>query len=259
MQNFKSKYIFRGLLFTFLLTSLFVYIGNNIPFHNNFVEFLYYSCVGMGSIALVFYVLWEIDVRSQAEYKELLNGRFLPVKFPKSVSLLIVSIILIHKLILGGIDMKNIYNQNVTYNKQYTQLTQSLSGLYDVTWKTFSQKQKIADSTFKKGTELVKIVFENRKDGQNIAWKWVTENQPVPYGEFMSFYKELSSYIESKRMEFYSIELQRQAIVARQNILLDTFPNNLYNKLLKLKHIEYEYSVLSDSTNQVFNTKKENL
>lgn len=40
---------------------------------------------------------------------------------------------------------------------------------------------------------------------------------------------------------------------------LDTFPNNMYNSILKCERIDYRYSFLSDSTNQIFNSKIENI
>lgn len=35
--------------------------------------------------------------------------------------------------------------------------------------------------------------------------------------------------------------------------------NTIYNKFIDCKHIQYEYSLLSDSTNKVFKNKVENL
>ena len=45
----------------------------------------------------------------------------------------------------------------------------------------------------------------------------------------------------------------------RNNTLLDTMPNVIYNKVLGVEHIKYEAGFTSDHTQKVFKTKKENL
>jgi len=78
-----------------------------------------------------------------------------------------------------------------------------------------------------------------RKDGNNIAWKWVQENQNIPFEEFTIFYKQLSSFISQKFNENLAIERQKQAIIQKHNLLISTFPNNMYNKWLNIPVLVY--------------------
>jgi hypothetical protein len=63
----------------------------------------------------------------------------------------------------------------------------------------------------------------------------------------------------NEKMTFINIEKSCQIIANQNNTLLDTFPNNVYNKILKLNKINFEYGFLSDSTVSVFTSKKENI
>ncbi len=101
--------------------------------------------------------------------------------------------------------------------------------------------------------------MENRRDGQNVSWKWLHENQQIPYEEFTMFYKDLSVFIAEQRKEYFDIEKTCQQIANQNNTLLDTFPNNIYNRYLHQEKIVFEYGFLSDSTNNVFKSKVENL
>lgn len=101
--------------------------------------------------------------------------------------------------------------------------------------------------------------MENRKDGANLTWKWIHENQNIDYNEFTKFYSELSAFITKQRAGYFAIEKECQSISNQNNTMLDTFPNNLYNKFLKCNRIKFEYGFTSDSTENVFKSKKENL
>ena len=85
------------------------------------------------------------------------------------------------------------------------------------------------------------------------------ENQQIPYSEFVKFYADLSNFIETQREDYYQIEVACQKIVYAQNTLIDTFPNNLYNRVLDIKPLQFQYGVLSDSTNNVLRTGIENI
>ena len=107
--------------------------------------------------------------------------------------------------------------------------------------------------------EVTKLIMENRKDGQNLTWKWLQENQQIPYDQFTQFYADLSDFVASQREGYFGIEKQCQIIANQNNTLLDTFPNNLYNKMLKIEKIKFEYGVLTDRTREAFRTKAEKL
>lgn len=152
-----------------------------------------------------------------------------------------------------------IYNNSIQYTQNYEQKTFSKQGFYDSKWKTQAQKWTLMNINKETFVEVTKIMMGARQDGANVAWKWVHENQRVPYEEFTVFFKELSVYIETWRKEYNDLEVECQQLAKSHNLLIDTFPNNLYNKIIGRPHLKYEYGFLSDSTNKVFSTKKENL
>ena len=153
----------------------------------------------------------------------------------------------------------SLYNLSKKYNNAYIQKVQEKEGFYDKLWKTYLTKEKITNINKETFLQVSKIIMESRKDGQNITWKWVHENQQIDYNEFTKFYTDLSNFITSQREGYFNIEKECQAIACANNILIDTFPNNFYNKFLKRPSIKFEYGFTSDSTQNVFKTKKENL
>jgi len=156
-------------------------------------------------------------------------------------------------------DGAKMYNKSKTLHNAYTQKVQEKAGFYDKLWKTYLQKEKITNVNKETFILVTKIIMENRRDGQNVTWKWLQENQQIPYSEFTKFYADLSDFITTQREGYFNIETQCQAIANSNNTLLDTFPNNLYNKLIGCQRIQFEYGILSDSTLNVINSKKENL
>ena len=92
-----------------------------------------------------------------------------------------------------------------------------------------------------------------------MSWKWLQENQPIPYNEFTIFYADLSRFIHSQREGYFALEKECIAIVNKHNILIKMFPNIMYNKLLNIDEIKYEVGFISDKTETVFDNKKENL
>jgi hypothetical protein len=161
---------------------------------------------------------------------------------------------------------KTIYNQSVfmyntskLYHNTYQQKVEEKMGFYDKLWKTYLQKEKITNINKETFIQVTKLIMENRRDGQQLTWKWLQENQQIPYEQFTVFYADLSDFITSQREGYFSIEKACQVIANKNNTLLDTFPNNIYNRFLKQDKIKFEYGFLSDSTNNVFKTKVENL
>ena len=152
-----------------------------------------------------------------------------------------------------------VYNQNVTYSHALNQKVKEKKGFFDKMWKTYSTKEKITNMDKDMFIQVTKIIMENRKDGQNVTWKWMQENQQIPYDQFTRFYVDLSNFIESQREGYFNLEKECQTIAAANNIMLDTFPNNLYNKVMKCPHLVAEYGFTSDHTEQVFKSKKENI
>lgn len=172
--------------------------------------------------------------------------------------LLIVIVISAFQLIKSTIrESKFLYNTSITYVNTYNQKTQEKAGFYDKMWKTYYSKDKITNINKETFIQVTKIIMENRADGQQITWKWVHENQQIPYEEFTKFYADLSNFIEAQREGYFAIEKACQSLANQHNTLLDTFPNNLYNKMLNRPRINFEYGFTSDQTEEVFRSKKE--
>ena len=156
-------------------------------------------------------------------------------------------------------NLAKVYNGSVVYYKQYDKLKEAKRGFYDMLWKTYIQKEKITNLSKDVFLVVTKMIMENRKDGQQLAWKWVHENQNIPFEEFTVFYRDLSNFIESKREQYFQLEMQAQDLVNAHNMLIDTFPHNLYNKILKREPLVFSYGFLSDSTRKVFESGNENV
>lgn len=153
-----------------------------------------------------------------------------------------------------GTAMIDLYNTSVAYHNAYDQKAQEKEGFADKMWSTYLQKDKITGISKDVFLEVTKIIMENRRDGANVTWKWLQENQQIPYSEFTKFYEDLSSFIATQREGYFGIEKQCQEISQANNAMLETFPNNLYNKILKIKRIEFKYGFLSEKTVATFKT-----
>jgi hypothetical protein len=151
------------------------------------------------------------------------------------------------------------YNTSKKYNNTYQQKVEEKLGFYDKLWKTYQTKAQITNMNKDVFVEVTKIIMANVADGQNLSWKWISRYPDIDYNQFTEFYADLSNYIEKQREGYFSIEKTCQLIANQNNTMLDTFPNNIYNRALKLQRIKFEYGFLSDSTNHVFATKIENL
>lgn len=125
-------------------------------------------------------------------------------------------------------------------------------------WKTYSQKYDIANLNSEMFTKITKLIMENRADGKQLSWKWLKENQNIPYSEFTKFYDKLFSFIEQQRDSYFALEKECMSISKQNNVMLEMFPNVLYNKILNLPKINYEAGFTSSKTDKVFSTHQEN-
>lgn len=164
--------------------------------------------------------------------------------------------------ILGTITGKksvNIYNISTGITKDYEQKTQETAGYIDEMWKSFAQQKGLADTVKDVFLKTVTIIMDARKDAPALAWKWANENTNIDQSTYTTFYSDLSKFIADRRLGYRNLEYARQELAKRHNMLIDTFPNNIYNKVLNRPHIVYKYAMLSDSTNKIIETGVENL
>jgi hypothetical protein len=257
-----------------LLPTLLYFIGCWIPFYGDkwvggetgmkwdFLHGMYCTVAVIGNIILTVVTgiilfdpdFYNIDIVDEDEKKSLSVWKY--------IKRILIGLCLIFIIVwISGFvkEFPGVYNKSIQYQNNYKQKTQERVGFYDKLWKTYLQKNEIANINKQTFIEVSKIIMENRKDGDKISWKWVQENQQIPFVEFSKFYSDLSVFIEEQREGYYKLEVECQQIAVSNNTLLDTFPNNFYNKFLGCKHIEFQYGFLSDSTISVFDKHKENI
>lgn len=175
-------------------------------------------------------------------------------------SIIILSILGLYKIIKPSIsDSILIYNKSVQYKNLYKQKSDEKMGFYDKLWKVYLQKNQIAELNKDVFIEVTKIIMQGRADGDKVAWKWVQENQQIPYDQFTKFYADLSEFVFSQREAYFNIEKECMNIANQNNTMLDTFPNNIYNKILKCEKIDFKYSFTSKKTKEVFSSEEENI
>lgn len=151
------------------------------------------------------------------------------------------------------------YNTNIAYVNKYEKVQQERKMFYDKMWKTYLTKNVICELNRETFIAVTEIIMEGRSDGQNVSWKMVHENQPIPYDQFTSFYKDLSNFVTSQRESYFNLERQAMEVIQQQNGMLDSFPNNLYNAVLKIEKLKYSPGFTSTQTERVFDSKIEDL
>jgi len=154
-------------------------------------------------------------------------------------------------------DGSSMYNQSIKYQYAFNAKVQEKAGFYDKMWTTYNQKEKITNLDKQTFIEVTKLIMENRADGKNLTWKWLQENQQIPYDQFTTFYSDLSVFITTQREGYFNIEKECIALSNLNNAMLDTFPNNLYNKFVGCKKLTADYGFLSTKTRETFKTKTE--
>jgi len=176
----------------------------------------------------------------------------LPISIKIFIALICVGIIysIINSLVTN---VATVYNQSVNYTLEYDKLVETQITTYDNYYLAFKEKSNIANINKETFLTVTSIIMQARTDGQNLSWKWVHENQNIPYEEFTAFYKELSSFTSQRFAENNLIELKKQEVVKQHNLLLTTFPTIIYNHFLKLPLLEYKKGFVSEETRKLFN------
>lgn len=144
------------------------------------------------------------------------------------------------------------YNNNKGYQFEYTQIDQDQITTFDNNYLIFTDKYSISEINKETFITVTQIIMSNRKDGQNLAWKWVKENQQIDYNEFTKFYTDLSNFTSERYKENNSLERRKQQIVKEQNVLISTFPGVIYNYFLKFDPLEYKAGFITQETKTLF-------
>lgn len=54
---------------------------------------------------------------------------------------------------------------------------------FDKLWKVYLQKYEICELNKNTFLEVTNMIMEGRHDGEQVTWKWLQENQNIPYSE----------------------------------------------------------------------------
>lgn len=154
------------------------------------------------------------------------------------VTILLLSLITINSYNI----LKEFNNKNIEYINNYKQLQNKRNSFYDMLWNTFDTKSKISGISKNVFIDITKVIMDSRKDGINVTWKWLQENQNIDYNEYTKFYIDLSNYIEIKRTEMYQIDLEVQKLVLNQNNFIMSWPNKFINNWI------FKYPLLNFET-----------
>lgn len=152
-----------------------------------------------------------------------------------------------------------LYNKNIEYVNQLDKQQYARKMFFDKLWKVYLQKYEICELNKNTFLEVTSMIMEGRHDGAQVTWKWLQENQNIPYSEFTKFYSDLSEFVNGQREEYYKLEEACMETVRQQNSMLDSFPNVMYNKVLSIQKLQYDPGFTSTHTEHVFKTNKEDI
>jgi hypothetical protein len=268
--NYKLRFIGTNLIAILAWTLIYIWFRSSeyypVPaqFETTFVAILAFITWLSGVVTGFIWTFndeWTLDSFSHRRHDDFYKRYTINfLRLPKFKFILVLLVLILgytcYKIASNG---AVIYNKSIVYTRAYEAKTQAKAGFYDKLWKTYLQKEKITNLNKETFIEVSRVIMENRKDGQSVTWKWVQENQHIPYNEFVDFYRDLSHFIEAQREAYYALEVECQSIAYQHNTLLDTFPNNFYNRIIGRPHLEFKYGFLSDSTIKVFNKGKEDV
>lgn len=168
-----------------------------------------------------------------------------------AIAIFIFSIVFVSdKVITPSVEL---HNTTTILKNSYQQVTEQQVTNYDGYYLAFQDKFEMADINKETFLEATDIVMSNRKDGENVAWKWNQENQQIDFNTFSQFYRELSSFINERYQDNMKIEKEKQLIVSKHNTMLQTFPNNILNKFVKAEPLTYKRGYVSEEVKKKFN------
>lgn len=167
-----------------------------------------------------------------------------------AVFIIAVSIVFIKNTIV--VPSIELHNKTTELKNNYQQLSEQQITDYDGYYLAFQDKFEMSEINKETFLLTTEIIMSNRRDGENVAWKWAHENQNIDFQTFSSFYRSLMSFIEERYKANMAIERDKQNIVRQHNIILETFPNNVYNKVLRVKPLYYKKGYISKEVQNKF-------
>ena len=220
----------------------------------NILMLIFIVCISLNTLHVLDQSYWDFEESDDQDGDHI--SSFFNFNISKwKVILFTILILLVYQTNIFYKKSKFMYNKSIIYHNDYIQTVQEKQGFYENLWNSYNEQKMISALGRDGFIELSKIIMENRKDGSKVAWKWVQETQQIPFSEFTQFYTNLSEFISSKRDDYLKIEMKCQSIANKNNTLLDTFPNNIYNKVIKCKRIDFEFGFANETPTEIFTTK----
>lgn len=167
------------------------------------------------------------------------------------LGLLVFISIAIFTIISKGVGL---YNQEVTLRNQIVAQQKVNQTVFDNMWKTIKQTTNVSDKYKKDFVDVLTAYTEGRNgDNKQLLMKW--GNEAVPQFD-SSMYKQINNVISANRADFMESQEVLIDLNRTHDNLLDTFPNNIYFKVMGIKKIDITV-VTSSKTEETFKTGKE--
>lgn len=167
-------------------------------------------------------------------------------KLPKNIKLLIALVIVISiGSFIGKTYNKGValFNETKSLELKYKAVVEKQVTNFENYYEIYKGKTENAGVNKDVFIEVTNIIMTARKDGESLAWKWLTENQPIPYTEFTSFYHEISAIINERWKDNMTVEQEKQSIVQQHNTMIGLYPNNILNNFLKVQPLVYKKGI----------------
>lgn len=165
--------------------------------------------------------------------------------------IVIFAVVFISNVIGWGNDENTL---RADFDQQFTKRT----AFYDKMWKKAVDVNKVtakADTSFQR---MINTVMSNRKDGEGLMMKWITESNPgANHSKIVEMYESLSRMVEAEREGFFSQENVLGEIQKRHKLHITNFPGKLYNWFYDKEIIAYK-PITSDRTDEVIRIGKDN-
>ena len=147
----------------------------------------------------------------------------------------------------------SVYNENVSLTTQATAQEKANQVTFDTVWKIINQQAQVAEKYKDQFKDVYAGIMSERQYGKGGSlFKWITEHNPQFDPSLMIV---VSNSIEAQRMRFEMGQRKLVDIKREHDKLRMTFPSNLFMSGVPEMKIAI---VLSDKTEQIFKTGKDN-
>ena len=161
-------------------------------------------------------------------------------------------------LLISGISIVGkgitLYNQEISLRNQIEAKQQENTAHFDNMWKKIKQTVQVSDK-YKDGLKEVLASYTSgrKKESDQLLMDWTKE--AIPSFD-SSIYKQLMNIVTASRDDFTLNQKELIDLNRQHDVLLDTFPNNIYYRVLGIEKIKITI-VTSTKTEDAFKTGKD--